>query len=148
MPNYKAILENKRNKLLHAVRVKKHQITTKQAGKIKRDGAIAEIILKKKEGKPFRDYINQLLESAKQQLLNNTLRERHDEGFVDGIKSIFIHTKVEQLQDLQSKYQAFNSILQKLENDLRVRDELEKAIEDEKVEVVDVLQEEAVWQRR
>jgi hypothetical protein len=133
------MLITRKDKLLSLIKKRTKQVSRAEADKIQRDGAIAEIILEKPEGKPHLEYLQGILRDAEEQILNISLRERRDEGMIDGIKSVFIHTKQEQLQDLQSKYQAFKSVIVKLEEDLRVRDALEKAIENEDVEIVEEL---------
>jgi hypothetical protein len=133
----KSKLELRKNKLLSMVKRKKPQITRKRADEINRNGAIAQTILEEELGKPFRDWLDLLIRSSEEQVLNVSIREQHVEGLIDGIKSIFIHTKEEQLGELQSKYRVLIDIRSKLEEDLKIKAQLEEAIEQELVEIVE-----------
>lgn len=99
---------------------------------------IARIVLDRQErGKHLILFIESELKVAEEAVLNNTIRDVAQEGFVQNVASRLLFSRKEQIQELSGKYQALKGIKETLQfwiDDFAV---LEQAIEDGKVIIED-----------
>lgn len=95
---------------------------------------IARIVLDEKErGKHLVLLINSEIRNAEQIILNNTIRDTVQEGFLNGIASKLSLSKKEQVEELKGGYKSLNKLKETLQFWVDDFYDLEKAIEDGKV---------------
>ncbi len=114
---------------------KKVDVVSPEEYEEKEDKAyIARIVLDKNErGKHLILFIEEQLKIAEEAILNNTIRDTVQEGFIEGIASKFSFTRKQQIEELSGKYQALKGVKQTLQFWIDDFNDLEKAIEDGKV---------------
>ena len=114
---------------------KKVDVVSPEEYEEKEDKAyIARIVLDRNErGKHLLLFIEEQLKTAEQAILNNTIRDSVQEGFINGIASRLSLTKKEQVEELSGKYQALRGLLTTLQFWIDDFNDLEKAIDEGKV---------------
>ena len=133
-PNFLERVENQ-----FRVKLPKHvtHITPEQYEEKEDKAYIARIVLDTKErGRHLILLINAELHTAEQSILNNTIRSTVQEGFIQGIASKLSFSREEQVLELSGKYQALTSLKDTLTFWIEDFKELERAIEEGKVEIV------------
>ena len=99
---------------------------------------VAAVILDEQgRGRFFIKFINEQLFLAQEAVLNNTIRDAVQEGFIEGIASKLSFSKKEQIEELSGKYQALKKLKDTLQFWLDDFSDLEKMLDDGKAVIED-----------
>lgn len=108
----------------------KTKITAEEYQKISDESKYAEMILKNKNFKFVRDYLESALVYVEQSILNNTIKEVHEhQTITDKLKRVFITQKKEQIDELTGQYKFIKKFLSDLEYFVSRKQEVDSEIE-------------------
>lgn len=108
----------------------KTKITAEEYQRISEESKYAEMILKNKNFKFIRDYLESALVYVEQSILNNTIKEVHEhQTITDKLKRVFITQKKEQIDELTGQYKFIKKFLSDLEYFVSRKLDLDKEIE-------------------
>lgn len=108
----------------------KTKITAEEYQRISDESKYAEMILKNKNFKFIRDYLESALVYVEQSILNNTIKEVHEQQTItDKLKRVFITQKKEQIDELTGQYKFIKKFLSDLEYFVSRKQEVDSEIE-------------------
>lgn len=106
----------------------KQKLTIDDYEKVEKQSISAKMFLNNPKLAYVREYLNTAQEEIEQKILNNTIKEVHEEHTInERLKRVFVTPKKEQVEGLAEVYKFLNQFMSDMEETANAKDKLDEA---------------------